>query len=147
MNLDLLKYKERLKTKTSSNSTFIFDPIRKKYIVLTPEELVRQLFLLYLIEELKVPLKHIAVEKQITINNKNYRFDILVYEKSGNPKLIIECKSHKVNLTEATAIQVSKYNIALKAEYLCVTNGMQTLFYKIDFINHSIEKVSQIILN
>ena len=76
----------------------------------------------------KLPIKHIAVERQITINHRKFRFDILVFDKKGNPSLIIECKSHKIKLTEETAIQVSKYNLSLKAKHLCITNGIKTMF-------------------
>ena len=108
--VELLKFKNKLKLKSSEDNNLIFDPIRKKYIILTPEEMIRQLFLIYLIEEEKLPIKHIAVERQILINERQFRFDILVFDKKGHPSLIIECKSHKVKLTENSAIQVSKYN-------------------------------------
>ncbi len=141
MPRQILKYRDKLKLKSDSKSKLVFDPIRKKYVVLTPEEFVRQLFILFLITELKIPLKHIAVERQITINNKNHRFDILVFNNEASPKLIVECKSHKVSLTDAVAIQVSKYNIALRAKYLCITNGKQTLFFEVDYTNQTIKQI------
>ncbi len=141
MSGQILKYRDKLKFKSGSKSKLVFDPIRKKYVVLTPEEFVRQLFILFLITELKIPVKHIAVERQIKINNKNHRFDILVFNNEANPKLIVECKSHKVSLSDAVAIQVSKYNIALKAKYLCITNGIQTMFFEVDYINQTIKSV------
>ena len=142
MSINIIKYQDRLKFQVKSESKKIFDPVRKKYVALTPEEFVRQLFVVYLIEDLKIPVKHIAVERSIKIHNKNYRFDILVFDNNAKPKMIVECKSHKVNLTEAVAIQVSKYNIALNAEYLCVTNGKQSLFYRIDYEKQSIKTVN-----
>ncbi len=141
MPVQILKYQDHLKIISDSNSKKVFDPIRKKYVILSPEEFVRQLFIVYLREKLKIPIKHIAVEREIKINNKKHRFDILVFDKNAKPKLIIECKSHKINLTEAVAIQVSKYNIALKADYLCITNGISSLFYKIDYTKHSIDNI------
>ena len=142
MSINIIKYQDRLKFQVQSESKKIFDPVRKKYVALTPEEFVRQLFVVYLIEELKIPVKHIAIERSIKIHNKNYRFDILVFDNNAKPKMIVECKSHKVKLTEAVAIQVSKYNIALNAEYLCVTNGKQSLFYRIDYEKQSIKTVN-----
>ena len=142
MSINIIKYQDRLKFQVQSESKKIFDPVRKKYVALTPEEFVRQLFVVYLIEELKIPVKHIAIERSIKIHNKNYRFDILVFDNNAKPKMIIECKSHKVKLTEAVAIQVSKYNISLIAEYLCVTNGKQSLFYRIDYEKQSIKTVN-----
>ena len=141
MPKQILKYRDNLKFKSDSKSKLVFDPIRKKYVVLTPEEFVRQLFILFLTTELKIPSKHIAVERQIKINNKTHRFDILVFNNEASPKLIVECKSHKVNLTDAVAIQVSKYNIALQAEYLCITNGIKTMFFEVDYTNHTIKQV------
>jgi len=142
VSINIIKYQNRLKFQLKSESKKVFDPVRKKYVVLTPEEFVRQLFVVYLTEELKFPVKHIAIERNIKIHNKNYRFDILVFDNNAKPKMIVECKSHKIKLTEAVAIQVSKYNIALNAEYLCVTNGRQSLFYKIDYKNQSIKTVN-----
>ncbi len=139
--INILKYKEDLKIVRKENKTLVFDPLRRKYVVLQPEEMVRQLFIQYLIQELKIPKKHIAVERQISINGKLYRFDILVFDKTGQPKMIVECKSHKVDITEGTAIQASKYNLDLKAEYLCLTNGRDTFFYKIDFDKGMIEQI------
>ncbi len=141
MPKQILKYKDKLKFKPGSKSKLVFDPIRKKYVVLTPEEFVRQLFIIFLITNLKIPSNHIAVERQIEINNKNHRFDILVFDDEAAPKLIVECKSHKVNLTDAVAIQVSKYNIALRAKYLCITNGIQTMFFEVDYINQTIQSI------
>jgi len=145
--MNLLKYKDKLLLKSENDKRLVFDIVRKKYIVLTPEELVRQLYLHFLIEELNIPLKHIAVERGININNKQFRFDILVFNKEGNPKLIVECKSHKIELTEAVAIQASKYNIALRAKYLSVTNGIETRFYEIDYKKETINKLDQLSLN
>jgi hypothetical protein len=138
---NILKYKKDLNIKQKEGKNYIFDPLRHKYIVFQPEEMVRQLFIQYLLQELKIPEKHIAVERQITINRKSYRFDILIFNKSGKPEMIVECKSHKIPVNDGAAIQASIYNIALKAEYLCLTNGKNTLFYKIDFEQGTINKV------
>lgn len=139
--IDLLQYKSQLKIISKDNKTYVFDPIRKKNIVLTSEEMVRQLFIIFLLEERNIPIKHIAVERQIEINNRTFRFDILVFNKKGHPTLIVECKSHKIKLTELTSIQVSKYNLALKAKYLCLTNGIDTFFHEIDLENKTIDKI------
>ncbi len=140
---DILKYQNDLTIVKKSGKTYVFDPLRHKYIVLQPEEMIRQLFVQYLLKELKIPKKHIAVERQLLINNKKYRFDILVFNKNGKPDMIVECKSHKVNLTSNTALQISKYNIALQAEYLCLTNGKKTFFYKIDFNTGAVEQIPE----
>ena len=110
----------------------VFDIIRRKYIVLTPEEFVRQLFIHFLIEEMNIAKKRIAVERQLNLNGKKFRFDILVFDKKAQPWLIVECKSYNVKLSKDTVYQIGKYNMQIKAPYLCITNGKNSEFYKID---------------
>jgi hypothetical protein len=86
------------KTKIIDNKKLIFDPIRKKYIVLTPEEQVRQNILAYLVEHKNYPINNIAVEKQIKVSGKNRRFDIVIYDKEFVPIVLIECKQPDVQL-------------------------------------------------
>ena len=97
--------------------------IRKRWILLTPEEWVRQNFLLYLTEVLQYPASLIAVEKQLMLADVKKRFDIVVYDKDAKPFMIIECKEMNVALTENTLQQVLMYNINIKARYIVVTNG------------------------
>lgn len=112
---------------------YIFDEIRKKNIFLTPEEWVRQHFVQYLIKEKKYPKSLIAIEKEIKVNNLKKRFDILVFNKKGTHEIIVECKSAKIKITQATFDQIARYNLELKANYLIVTNGLEHYFCKMDF--------------
>lgn len=128
--IDLLHFKEDLSTKEIKNRQYIFDPIRKKFVVFTPEELVRQLIITYLLHENKTPAKYIAVEKQLIFNSKPVRFDILIFNKNATPKMIIECKSFKTTISDNASLQISKYNSILKADYLCITNGMTTKVFQ-----------------
>ncbi len=114
----------QFKIKSSENKQLIFDTIRKKYVVLTPEEWVRQNFVKYLIEEKKYPISIIAIEKQVTINTLKKRFDILIFNQDGSSKIIIECKSPKIKITQDTFDQIARYNLKLNADYLIVTNGL-----------------------
>ena len=118
--------------KSSENKQLIFDKIRKKYVVLTPEEWVRQNFVTYLLEEKKYPISLIAVEKQLTVNKLKKRFDILVFDKNANHNIIVECKSPKIKITQETFDQIARYNLALNAEYLIVTNGLSHYYCKMD---------------
>ena len=118
--------------KSSENKQLIFDKIRKKYVVLTPEEWVRQNFVEYLIKEKKYPLSLIAVEKQVTVNKLKKRFDILVFDKKGNHNIIVECKSPKIKISQDTFDQIARYNLTLNAEYLIVTNGISHYYCKLD---------------
>jgi hypothetical protein len=133
--LNLPNYKFRLKS--SENKTLIFDNLRKKYMVLTPEEWVRQHFVQFLIEEKKYPASLIALEKQLTLNNRKKRTDILVFNKEGNHDIIVECKAPKIKITQATFDQIARYNLKLKANFLIVTNGLDHFYCKMDFENET----------
>lgn len=104
---------------------WIFDPIRKKWARLTPEEWVRQNFIQYLLQVLAYPSSLIAVEKEIRLGELQKRFDLLVYQHS-KPWMIIECKEMNVPLTDAVLRQVLNYHTTLQANYLIITNGTET---------------------
>jgi hypothetical protein len=123
----------KFKLKSNENKTLIFDNLRKKYVVLTPEEWVRQHYVSYLIEEKRYPRSLIAVEKQLVLNNRKKRTDILVFNTTGNPEIIVECKAPSIKITQATFDQIARYNLKLKANYLIVTNGLEHFYCKMDF--------------
>lgn len=125
----------QFKIKNSENKQLIFDKIRKKYVVLTPEEWVRQNFVQYLITEKKYPISLIAVEKQLTVNNLKKRFDILIFNPNGTPNIIVECKASSIKIAQDTFDQIARYNLKLNAEYLIVTNGLTHYFCKKDSKN------------
>jgi hypothetical protein len=133
--LNLPQYKFKLKS--NENKTLIFDKVRKKYFVLTPEEWVRQHYISFLIEEKKYPVSLIAIEKQLTINGLKKRSDILIFNTDGKPEIIVECKAPSVKITQETFDQIARYNLTLKANYLVVTNGLQHIFCKIDTLKES----------
>lgn len=108
----------------------IFDPFRKAWITLTPEEWVRQNTLQYLVQSCNYPSSLIAVEKTIQLGELNKRFDIVVY-KNNAPWMIIECKEARVGIGEKTLQQIFQYQQVLNATYLIITNGHQTLGAKI----------------
>lgn len=103
----------------------IFDTLRKKYIVLTPEEWVRQHFVNYLVAHKRFPKSLIKLEGGLNYNRMARRSDILVFDRNGAPFLLVECKASKVPISEKTFSQVAQYNYSLKAPYLLVTNGMR----------------------
>lgn len=111
----------RIKNKEGKES--IFDILRKKWVVLTPEEWVRQNFIKYLIEDKKYPSSLIATEKELRLGELKKRFDILVYDKNHKPWLMVECKSMEVKLDEAVLQQVLRYNISIPVKFLVITNG------------------------
>lgn len=122
----------KLKIKSSENKRFLFDVIRKRYVVITPEEWVRQHFVHFLMNEKKYPASLIAIEKQIRLNNLKKRTDVLIFDKSGKPEIVVECKAPSVPISQKTFDQVARYNLSLKAKYLILTNGLQHCFCQMD---------------
>ena len=120
----------KFKMKNENGRQYIFDSIRKVWLLLTEEEWVRQNFVNYLITQLKYPSAVIAIEKEISLNDLKKRFDILVYDKQHKPWMLIECKEPKVNLSEDVLQQVLRYNISVPAEYIVITNGNTTVGWK-----------------
>ncbi len=119
--------------KNSENKTAIFDEIRKKFILLTPEEWVRQHTVQFLLQDLKYPKSYINVEKLIKINTLNKRYDIVVFQPNGEIFLLIECKAPEVAISQQTFDQIARYNLTLKAKYLMLTNGINHYFCQMDF--------------
>ena len=111
------------KIKTSEGNEFIFDELRKQWVLLTPEEWVRQNFLQFLVQVKKYPSSLIAVEKEIILNGLKKRFDIVVYNRNMQPWMVIECKEMNVTLSQAVLDQVIRYNMVLQSAYLVITNG------------------------
>jgi len=121
--------------KSNENKPLIFDEIRKKFLVLTPEEWVRQHVIQFLISEKNYPISHINVEKLIKLNNTSKRYDIVVFNADGSIHLIVECKAPKVKISQDTFDQIARYNLVLNATYLMVTNGLGHYYCKMDFEN------------
>ena len=133
-NLNFPTYSFRLKN--SENNTHIFDVIRKKFVVLQPEEWVRQHCVQYLIHQKNYPISLINVEKVVLINGLKKRYDIVVFNPDGSLALVVECKAPKVKITQAAFDQIARYNLTLKASYLMVTNGLNHYFCT---MNHDLE--------
>jgi hypothetical protein len=112
--------------KKENDREMLFDPIRKKWLLITPEEWVRQNFIQYLILVKNYPAAFIALEKEIVLGELKKRFDILIYDQSHNPWMIIECKSTDVSLSASTLQQALRYNISVPVEYILITNGHYT---------------------
>ena len=109
----------------------IFDPLRKSWVVLTPEEWVRQNFIQFLIQVKNYPAALIAIEKTIQLGELKKRFDMIVY-KNDAPWILIECKEANVPLTEKTLEQILQYQQVVEANYLVMTNGHTTYGAKIE---------------
>jgi len=122
-----------IKIKKQDDKWFVFDIIRRKYVVLTPEEWVRQHALHYIIYDKKYPSGLIAVEKQLVINQTKRRFDIVVFNRKMLPEILVECKAPQVQIDQKTFDQANQYNWLLKAPYLFLTNGLKHYLCHINF--------------
>lgn len=118
------------KTEEREGRTCVFDPLRRRYVALTPEEEVRQKVLFLLVEHLKVPAGRVAVEYSLKVNGLDKRTDAVVFGAEGLPLMIVECKASTVTLTEAVLDQAVRYHSALRPKYLLLTNGTTTYCYQ-----------------
>lgn len=109
----------------------IYDAFRRKWLVLTPEEWVRQHAAMYLIE-LGYPKGLLALEKSLLLNGMQRRADILVYDRTGAPFLLVECKSTDIKISQQTVDQAARYNLTLKVPYILITNGLNHYCLKLD---------------
>jgi hypothetical protein len=125
--------------KESDGKTVIFDIIRKKYLVLTPEEWVRQHFVHYLINHLGYAKTLISVEHGLKYNSLQKRTDIIVYDRNANPLVLVECKASENRLNQKVLEQAMMYNKTLKAEYIIVTNGLEHSCLRVDSTKKDIE--------
>lgn len=116
------------KVKKVENRNYIFDIIRKKFVVLTPEEWVRQHLVHYLIHHCGCTPSLMAVEKGLTVNGLQKRFDVLVYDNKGKAILLAECKAPDIQLSESTFLQAAVYNQSLSVSRLVITNGLELRF-------------------
>ncbi|NME71131.1 type I restriction enzyme HsdR N-terminal domain-containing protein [Flammeovirga aprica] len=139
--LNLPKSKVRLEEKNGKQ--YIFDPIRKKMLQLTPEEWVRQQFLQMLLS-MGVSKGLVGIESGLKVNKKAKRSDLLLYDRNGQPYLLIECKAPSVKLTDETFKQVAAYNATLKAPFIGITNGLQHYFCEINFETSSYQFLKEL---
>ncbi|MDT0647814.1 type I restriction enzyme HsdR N-terminal domain-containing protein [Zunongwangia sp. F260] len=119
--------------KNNQNKTAVFDKLRKKFVILTPEEWVRQNCVRFLTEEKDYPESLINVEKQLKLGDLVKRYDIVVFNRNGNIHLIVECKAPKIKVTQDTFDQIARYNLKLNATYLMVTNGINHYYCQMDY--------------
>ncbi|WP_159024033.1 type I restriction enzyme HsdR N-terminal domain-containing protein [Formosa sp. L2A11] len=119
--------------KNSENKISIFDDIRKKFVILQPEEWVRQHCVHYLIQVKGYPKSLINVEKELIVNKLRKRYDIVIFNPDGSIHVIVECKAPKIKITQTTFDQIARYNLTLNASYLMVTNGLNHYYCQMDF--------------
>lgn len=119
-------------TKSSENKRFILDPIRKKFVLLSPEEWVRQHVIQDLLDK-GISKTRLSIEKQFDVMGQKKRFDVVVAGKNASIALLVECKAPEVPITQDTFDQIARYQLALNANYLMVTNGLAHIYCQIDY--------------
>jgi len=133
--LNLPEYSFKFKIRDGKD--FIFDPLRKKFVRLTPEEWVRQNFVQFLIHEKKYSSSLIAVEAGVKVNNNPQRADLIVFDRSGNPILVAEFKAPEVKISQSAFDQIARYNMQLKVKYLIVSNGLSHFCCSINYTENT----------
>lgn len=119
--------------KNNQNNILIFDVIRKKFVVLQPEEWVRQHIVRYLLDQKGYPKSLINVEKQLSVNGLKKRYDVVVFSSTGAIDILVECKAPDIAIDQKTFDQIARYNLKLQAKYLMVTNGREHFYCRMDF--------------
>ncbi|RZK69890.1 MAG: type I restriction enzyme HsdR N-terminal domain-containing protein [Pedobacter sp.] len=142
IELNLPEYPFKITEKGSRY--FIFDEIRKKHLVLTPEEWVRQHFIQYLINHKKFPKILIQIEGGLQLNQLQKRTDIVVFNHSGSRIMIIECKAPSVKISQNVFDQAARYNSIHKTKWLLVTNGIQHCYSQIDHLNNKFSFIKEL---
>lgn len=138
------KYQFRLKQRNEIN--YIFCPIRKKWLQLTPEEWVRQHCIQFLIQTKNYSKSAINSEVKIKMNSLTKRADLVVFKKE-NPFLIVECKAPSVVINQEVFDQIARYNMQLNADYLMVTNGLQHYYCQLDYFNETYIFLPELVSN
>lgn len=133
-----------IKIKKENEKLLVLDKLREKYLVLTPEEWVRQHFVNFLITEKGYPPKLIANEIQIILNRQKKRCDSVVYDRSASPLVIVEYKAPEVKITQQVFDQIVAYNIVLKVKYLIVSNGLEHYCCKMDYDTQTFEYLADV---
>lgn len=142
LDLDLSVYHSDLKIKTEGERRMIYDPIRKSYFVIAPEEIVRQCWLLHLYK-CGISYTSLSVEKMIKVGEMNKRFDLVLYVK-GVPKVLFEFKSYDIPINESTCRQAASYNLKLKVPYIVLSNGIDHYAFNIDFEKNDVTQLQSI---
>ena len=142
MSLNLPPYETKIAEREGKRQ--IFDPLRKSYVALTPEEWVRQHFVNYLLQYKGYPTTLTANEVGITLNGMSRRCDTVIYDKSLKPRAIVEYKAPTVKITKEVFAQISRYNLVLRVDYLIISNGLQHYCCRMDYENNSFTFLQEI---
>ena len=130
--------------KNSENKIAVFDEIRKKFVILTPEEWVRQHVVQFLLKQKNYPKSLINVEKILKINGLTKRYDVVVFNNDGSILILVECKAPEIKISQNTFDQIARYNMTINARFLMVTNGLNHYFCQMDYINEEYQFLKEL---
>lgn len=136
--------KYQVKLRECGEKTEVFDLLRKKWLILTPEEEVRQKMILYLLNDKGYPAGRLASEYSLKVNELKRRADIVAFNQFGHPILIVECKAPKVKISQEVFDQIARYNLSLRVDFLIVTNGTQNYCCMMDFSKEKYQFLTEI---
>jgi len=125
--------------RNDNGRTTVFDEIRRKFVVMTPEEWVRQHVVQFLMTDRGFPKSLINVEKMLRVNGLTRRYDVVVFNPDGSIRVLVECKAPEVAITQSVFDQIARYNLTMDAEFLMVTNGLSHYYCKLDYENSRYE--------
>lgn len=137
LQLNLLELSDQLRIERRADKPHIWDPLRRKQLVLTPEEMVRQLLIHHLINDCGYNTNRISVEKMLKVNSLTKRCDLLIYDQHFLPWMLVECKAPSVKITDATFRQIAIYNLPLRVPFLLVCNGPEAYCCSMDYERES----------
>jgi len=144
-HIDLLSLQPHLKhTKDANGITVVFDPVRRKNVRATPEEIVRQLWIIYFIEKLSLNPKLISVERSLTVHGMKRRFDLVIFDKTTQPILLAEFKAPSILLNQMVFDQIAQYNMQMQVPLALVSNGNSHYCFRIDDERRGFEFLSEI---
>ena len=125
-HLSLLEWQSKLRVRDQQGQRQLWDPIRKRYVSITPEEVVRQLLVIYLLESGRAVSGRISIERKLEVLGRSLRYDLIIHGRQGEPLVLVECKAPDVPIDRRTLQQISRYNLALRVPWLILTNGHTT---------------------
>ncbi len=145
LNIDFIKYKNSLRIRrTATDKLEVYDIVRRKFMILQPEELVRQLVVHYLISEKNYPLSKMRVEMGLTVNERQKRCDILIFDNNFQPFLLVECKAATIPIDQTTFEQIARYNLVFRVPFLLVTNGVSTFCCQMDYATEGVTFLTEL---
>lgn len=145
LNIDFIKFKNDLRIRrTATDKLEIYDIVRRKFVIVQPEELVRQLVVHYLIKEKNYPLSKTRVEMGLTVNERQKRCDILIFDNNFQPFLLVECKAATIPIDQTTFEQIARYNLVFRVPFLLVTNGLSTFCCQMDYATEGVTFLNEL---